>query len=85
MQSYKKNAGWRNIGGSCEPIKREGCYNTENYKNIYTMENRHSGDFALHLGFTIAKLAMKAAMVAAAFCLVKEVHKVHKSIEKKEK
>ncbi|MDE5645743.1 MAG: hypothetical protein K2L59_10480 [Muribaculaceae bacterium] len=41
--------------------------------------------FALHLGFKIAKLALEAAAVAAAFCLMKEVHKVHKAIEKKEK
>lgn len=37
--------------------------------------------FALHLGFDIAKIVLKAAMVAAAFCAVKEVHKVHKAIE----
>lgn len=48
------------------------------------MENKHEECFALHLGFKIAKLALKAAAVAAAFCLVKEVHKVHKAIEKKE-
>lgn len=43
---------------------------------------RHLG---LHLGFKIAKLALDAAIVAAAFCLTKEVHKVHKAIEKREK
>ena len=35
------------------------------------------------LGFKIAKLALSAATVAAAFCLTHEVHKVHKAIEKK--
>lgn len=50
------------------------------------MDGKHSeAKFALHLGFDIAKLFMKAAAVAAAFCLVKEVHKVHKAIEKHEK
>ena len=49
------------------------------------MENvNHDAHFGLHLGFKIAKLAMKAAMVAAGFCLVKEVHKVHKAIERHE-
>lgn len=38
--------------------------------------------FGLHLGFEIAKLALKAAAVAATFCMVKEIHKVHKEIEK---
>lgn len=42
--------------------------------------------FALRLGFDIAKVLLKGAMVAAAFCAVKEVHKVHKAIEaRKEK
>lgn len=45
----------------------------------------HCENLALHLGFKIAKLALEAAAVAAAFCLMKEVHKVHKAIEKKEK
>lgn len=49
------------------------------------MENRHEGHCALHLGFAIAKLALKAAAVAAAFCIVKEVHRVHKSIERRER
>lgn len=46
------------------------------------MEGRHEHR-ALHLGFAIAKIALKAAAVAAAFCLVEEVHKVHKSIERR--
>lgn len=45
-------------------------------------ERKRECDFALHLGFSIAKIALKAAAVAAAFCLVKEVHKVHKAIER---
>ena len=51
------------------------------------MENRHGHDChcGLHFGFAIAKLALKAAVVAAGFCLVKEVHKVHKSIERRER
>lgn len=50
------------------------------------MENKHSEmHFALHLGFGIAKVVLKAAAVAAAFCLVKEVHKVHKAIEHRDK
>ncbi len=47
-------------------------------------EKKHECDFALHLGMNIAKIALKAAVVAAAFCLVKEVHKVHKAIERRE-
>lgn len=47
------------------------------------MENtKEAMSFGLHLGFKIAKLALQAAAVAAAFCLVKEVHKVHHSIKK---
>lgn len=42
-------------------------------------------EFALHLGFDIAKIVLKGAMVAAAFCAVKEIHKVHKAIEHREK
>lgn len=45
---------------------------------------KNEAHLALHLGFKIAKLALKAAMVAAGFCLVKEVHKVHKAIERRE-
>lgn len=36
---------------------------------------------AAHACIKIAKLALKAAGVAAAFCMVHEIHKVHKSIE----
>lgn len=51
-----------------------------------TMNHETSHEhFALHLGFKIAGLALKAAAVTAAFLLMKEVHKVHKAIEKKEK
>ena len=37
--------------------------------------------FALHLGFDIAKIVLKAAMVAAAFCTAKEICKVHRALE----
>lgn len=50
----------------------------ENTKNSLMSEG-------LHLGFKIAKLALKAASVAAAFCLVHEVHKVHKAIKHHDK
>lgn len=55
------------------------------------METKHAEcekcEKALHIGLSITKVVLKAAAVAAAFCLVKEVHKVHKAIEyyKKEK
>lgn len=45
-------------------------------------EKRCDAKFALKLGFDIVKVMLKAASMAAAFCLVKEVHKVHKAIEK---
>lgn len=45
------------------------------------MSEKHERHCALHLGLSIAKLVLKAAAVAAAFCLVDEVHKVHKAIE----
>jgi len=44
------------------------------------MGHHHEEDKGLHLGFKVAKFALKVAAVAAAFCLVKEVHKVHKAI-----
>lgn len=43
--------------------------------------HHHDEHKAQHLAITITKLALRAAAVAAAFCLVKEVHRVHKSIE----
>lgn len=46
------------------------------------MEVRH-GNEAVRLGFAIAKILLKAAGVAAAFCIVSEVHNVHKSIERR--
>lgn len=48
------------------------------------MEHKQEDHYGLHLGFSIAKVALKAAAVCAAFFLVKEVHKVHKAIEHKE-
>ncbi len=52
------------------------------------METKHQEcEKALHIALGFTKVVLKAAAVAAAFCLVKEVHKVHKAIEyyKKEK
>ncbi|MDE6453872.1 MAG: hypothetical protein K2L27_06680 [Muribaculaceae bacterium] len=46
-----------------------------------THESCHS---ALHVGFKVARLALQAAAVAAAFCMVKEIHKVHRSIERRD-
>ena len=50
-------------------------------------EDKHGEEmrFALHLGFDIAKIVLKGAMVAAAFCAVKEIHKVHKALDAKRK
>ncbi len=46
------------------------------------MEAKHEAcEKAMHMAFGITKIVLKAAAVAAAFCLVKEVHKVHKAIE----
>lgn len=45
------------------------------------MNSKHDEHCGIHLAFKITKLVLKAAGVAAAFCLVKEVHKVHKAIE----
>ncbi|MDE6077124.1 MAG: hypothetical protein K2G29_05270, partial [Muribaculaceae bacterium] len=54
----------------------------KDFKLYCAMENKHEEcEKALHIGFGVAKLVLKAAAVAAAFCLVKEVHKVHKAIE----
>ncbi|MBD5356863.1 MAG: hypothetical protein HDR88_07665 [Bacteroides sp.] len=39
----------------------------------------HSG---LHLGFEIIKIGLKIAAVAAAFCTVNELRKLHESMEK---
>lgn len=44
-------------------------------------EHHHCDHHAMHLGFKIAKLALKAASVAATICIAKEIHRVHKSIE----
>ena len=43
------------------------------------------GHVGLMLGFKIAGLALKAGAVCAAFLIMKEIHKCHKAIEKKEK
>lgn len=46
------------------------------------MEEKHAEHCALHLCFKITKIVLQAASVAAAFCMVKELHKVHKAIKK---
>lgn len=43
-------------------------------------EEAHCG---LHIAFKITKLMLQAASVVAAFCIAKEIHKVHRSIEHK--
>lgn len=49
------------------------------------MSHEHHHDhFGLKLGFKIAKLMVSVASVAAACFMVKEIHKVHKAIEKRE-
>lgn len=52
-------------------------------KNIKKMAHEEKTDNTLHLAFDIAKLALKVAAVAAAFCAVKEIHNVHKAIERR--
>lgn len=50
------------------------------------MKHDHSmARFGLHLGFEIARLAVKAAGVCAAFLMVKEIHQVHKKIEERKR
>lgn len=41
----------------------------------------HNDRKGLILGLKIAKLALQAASVAAGFCIVREIHRVHKSLE----
>lgn len=49
------------------------------------MSHEHDHDhFGLKLGFKIAKIVLSAATVAVGACMVKEIHKVHRAIEKKE-
>lgn len=45
------------------------------------MHHENNQHFGLHLGFQIAKVALKALTVAAIVCTAKELHKVHKAIE----
>ena len=47
------------------------------------MAHEEKSDNTLRLAFDIAKLALKVATVAAAFCVVKEIHNVHKAIERR--
>lgn len=42
------------------------------------------GHFAVMVALKAGRLALQAAGVAAAFCIMKELHKVHKAIENKE-
>lgn len=42
----------------------------------------HCKHHKAHCCMKIAKLALKAAGVCAAFCIANEIHRVHKSIEK---
>ncbi len=53
-------------------------------KTHIKMAHEEKNDSALRLAFDIAKLALKVATVAAAFCVVKEIHNVHKAIERRE-
>ncbi len=45
-----------------------------------TSEHRHE----IRLGMSILKIALKAAVVCAAFRMVNEIHKVHRAIENRE-
>ena len=47
--------------------------------------HHHLMSEGLHIGFAIAKLALKVATVAALCLTVKEIHKVHKSLEARHK
>lgn len=48
------------------------------------MKTDHDEDrYGLHIAFKITKLVLQAATVAAAFCIAKEIHKVHRCIEHK--
>lgn len=49
------------------------------------LNSKHDEHPAIHLAFKISKLVLKAAGVVAAFCLVNEVHNVHKAIERNHK
>lgn len=47
------------------------------------MSHEHES-YGLHLGFKIAKLALQAATVVAAFGAVRELHKIHHRMKKEE-
>jgi hypothetical protein len=51
--------------------------------NPTTMSHEQES-YGLHLGFKIAKLALQAATVAAAFCGVHELHKIHHRLKKEQ-
>lgn len=40
---------------------------------------------AVHVGLKVARVLLQAATVAAGFCVVKELHRVHKAIESHKK
>ena len=50
-----------------------------------TKHHHHLISEGLHLGFAIAKLALKAAGICAAFMTVHELHKLHKGLEEHHK
>ncbi len=49
----------------------------------HEVEHSHC-HYGVKLGFKIAKLVLSAATVAVGVCMVKEIHKVHRAIEKHE-
>ncbi|MCM1452675.1 MAG: hypothetical protein NC102_10475 [Clostridium sp.] len=46
-------------------------------------EHEHEGSRGMHVAMKITKLALKVASVAAAFCMVSEIHKVHQAIDRR--
>lgn len=48
-------------------------------------EHDHRSHHVAHFCMDIAKIALKAAGVCAAFCIAKEIHRVHRSIESHKK
>lgn len=52
---------------------------------IMSHENEHSHcHYGVKLGLKIARVVLSAATVAVGVCMVKEIHKVHRAIEKHE-
>ena len=46
------------------------------------METKHR---LVHFAFDVTKLALKLGVLVAAFCTVKELHKIHKGLENHKK